>query len=442
MATLPRSVIIGGGVVGLACAHALSKRGHHVTVVERGTLGEGCSFGNAGWIVPSFSAPIPAPGLTRRALGWTLQADSAFRLRLRAAPWLAGWLWQFRRHCNQDDHARGTQALAQLNRMTLACFDALVRDGVRFEMHRRGVLFAFLGERALQATRAQLCKLATYGFGEPVLLRGDALHAAQPGLGRQVCGGLLMAGERHVRPDSLTGGLVVHLRASGAELRERTQVQGWQVRDGRIEGVRTEAGLLTGDCFVLAAGVDSGRLASMLGVNLPVESGIGYSLSYDTASPLRQPLDLAEVGVVCSPFTQGWRIAGILELSGLDGRPDPRRLQTLRKAAMRYLDISQESVDGGRPWMGQRPLTPDGLPAIGRLPGQANGYVATGHAMLGITLAPVTAELIADLVTQGWTEAGTSSFDPGRFAGWRASSISPARVASDARSSVHPDASL
>lgn len=415
MAAHPRSVIIGAGVIGLACAHALCQRGHRVTVVERGTIGGGCSFGNAGWIVPSFSAPIPAPGLPARSLGWMLRPDSPFRLSLRAAPRLAGWLRQFRRHCNARDFAGGMQALAELNRTTMHRFDALAADGVRFEMHHRGVLFAFLDERELRATGLRLEALAEQGFGRPIALRGPALRSAQPGLSREVRGGLLVEGERHVRPDSLVAGLAAWLRASGVELKEGLEVLDWQTRDRRITGLRTSQGPIAGDHFVLAAGAHSGLLAARLGLHLPIQSGKGYSLTFDSPSPLRQPLDLAEAGVVCTPFLEGWRIAGTMELSGIDGAPDPRRFETLRRATRRYLELPEEAIAHGRTWMGQRPLTPDGLPAIGPMPGYANGYVATGHAMLGLTLAPATAQMVADWITRGGSELPTRAFLPARF---------------------------
>lgn len=416
MAASPGTVIIGGGVIGLACAHALLRRGHRVTVLERGALGAGSSFANAGWIVPSFSAPIPAPGLAAKSLGWMLRPDSPFHLSLRAAPGLAAWLWQFRRHCNQDDYARGVAALARLNRTTMQRFDALAADGVRFEMHRQGVLFAFLDEGELRATHARLQALADHGYEPPVLLRGTALQAAQPGLKPQVCGGLSVAGERHVRPDTLTAGLAAFLRAAGAELREGVEVLDWDTRNGRIAAVRTADGIVAGDHFVLAAGVHTGLLGRRLGLRLPIQSGKGYSLSFGRASPVRQPLDLVEAGVVCSPFEHGWRLAGTMELSGIGERADPRRIEALRRGARRYLDLPADAVAGGRAWMGQRPLTPDGLPVIGPLPGWANGYVASGHAMLGMTLAPVTAALIADWITRGGSDIEGAAFDPGRFA--------------------------
>ncbi len=425
MSNAPHTVVIGGGIIGLTCAHALRCRGHEVTILDQGDLADGCSAANAGWIVPSFSAPIAAPGLTTKSLGWMLRPDSPFHLSLRVSPHFATWLWRFWRHCNRRDYARGMNALARLNRTTMQRFDALAADGIRFERHRRGVLFAFLDEAELRSTHARLSKLGEWGYAQPELLRGARLSAAEPVLKNEVCGGLYLASEQHVRPDTLNEGLIEHLRSAGARLRAKVEVLDWQTEDHRIAAVRTTAGTIRGDHFVLAAGARSGLLGKRLGLRLPLQAGKGYSLTFDKDLPgLRQPLDLVEAGIVCSTFDRGWRIAGTMELSGINDYASARRLDALRRSAKRYLNLPAQAVEGGHARMGQRPLTPDGLPVIGRMPDHANGYVATGHAMLGLTLAPVTADLIADLITRGNSDIESAAFDPGRFARWKHGSTS------------------
>ena len=412
-----RAVIIGAGIVGLACAHALCRRGMTVTLLERSEPGSSCSLGNAGWIVPSFSAPLAGPGRIRAALQSMRQGDGAFRLSLRALPGLAGWLVRFARHCNAHDFQRGLEALGALSAAVFHSLDELAATGVEFEQHRQGVLFAFLREEELQATHARLCSLSHWGHPPPQLLRGEALRACEPRLSAAVRGGLYVPAERHVRPETLSRGLLSALRAGGAVIRDHVEAYGWEVRDRQIVAIHTSAGPIAGDHFVLAAGVHSGTLAGPLMLDLSLQSGKGYSLTFDEdAVRLRQPLDLAEAGVVCSPFDRGWRIAGTMELSGIHDRVNARQLEALRRSACRYLELPNGALEGGAPWMGQRPLTPDGLPLIGRMPGLRNGYVAAGHAMLGMTLAPVTGNLIADLITQDRTHLDLHAFDPGRYA--------------------------
>lgn len=388
-----------------------------MTLLDRHELAAGCSAANAGWIVPSFSAPIAAPGLALKSLGWMLRPDSPFHIDMRASPSLATWLWQFWRHCNTRDFERGMEALARFNRNTLQRFDALAANGIKFEEYRRGVLFACLEEAQLRATHTRLAKLSEWGCAHPELLYGERLRAVEPALSSEVCGGVYVSSERHIRPDTLNDGLLAYLRASGVALQPRTEVLDWLTRERRIVAVRTTTGTVSGNHFVLAAGVRSGLLGKRIGLHLPIQAGNGYSITFDIDPVgLRQPLDLVEAGIVCSPFDRGWRIAGTMDLARLDAAANARRVAALRRGVSRYLDLPAHAVEGGTAWMGQRPLAPDGLPIIGRMPGYSNGYVATGHAMLGLTLAPATADLIADCITRGESDIDSRAFDPARFA--------------------------
>jgi D-amino-acid dehydrogenase len=387
-----------------------------VVILDRNEPGSGCSAGNAGWIVPSFSIPLPSPGITSKALLLMLRQDSAFHLSLRATPRFASWLWQFWRHCNESDFLRGLQALGRLNASTCAAYDSLICDGVEFEQHRQGVLFACLEEKELQRLRSRLTMLAEFGHETPETLRGAQLRSAEPLLKRDVVGALYVHGDRHVRPETLTRGLLQSLRRAGTDLRSGVDVLNWEVRDDRIVAIHTTRGRLVADHFVLAAGSDSDVLGRKLDLTLALQAGKGYSITFESvAAGLRQPVDLVEAGVVCSPFATGWRIAGTMELSGADRRSKPRRIEVLRRTVCRYLQLDPTAVNGGQGWMGQRPLTPDGLPTIGRMPRYSNGYVAVGHGMLGITLAPVTGALIADWIIRGRTNIDASAFDPCRF---------------------------
>lgn len=410
------TLVVGAGVVGLCCAYALARRGERVRVVDRGEPGAGCSAGNAGWIVPTMAAPLPAPGVPRQALRWLLRPDAPLALRPARVPGLVPWLWRFLRRCNARDHARGLAAVARFGRHTMELFDALAADRVTFEMHRAGVLFAFLDRRELVHAREGLRQVARLGYPAPVELDAAAARAEEPLLTREVVGALWVEGERHVRPESLVDGLLRRLRELGVEVRAGVEVVGWRASGGRVQAALTPQGELTADRFVVAAGAWSGRLLRPLGVPLPLIAGKGYSLTVlDPRAQPRRPLYLEEARVACSPFRGALRLAGTMELTGLDESLDARRLEAIRRGARRYLQGWEEGR-GVVAWAGLRPLLPDGLPAIGLLPGYANCAVATGHGMLGVTLAPATAEAVAALLLDGRRPAGLDPFDPARFA--------------------------
>jgi D-amino-acid dehydrogenase len=260
--------------------------------------------------------------------------------------------------------------------------------------------------------------LERFGYQRPELLDGAELRRLEPGLSRNVAGGFLVREERHVRPETLTAGLASWLTERGVDIRigKAHAVIDAQRRGRDVRALVTRAGAVEADQFVLAAGAWSGRLAHQLGCRLPVEAGKGYSVTVarDDA-PLGRPVDMIEARVACTPFDGALRLAGTMELSGLNLRLAPERLAAIRRAGEQYLADWRGGEEHA--WVGMRPLTPDGLPLIGLLPGADNLYVATGHAMLGVTLAPATGEALARHMLDDTraSETQLAPFDPGRF---------------------------
>ncbi|MBI4280262.1 MAG: FAD-dependent oxidoreductase [Armatimonadetes bacterium] len=415
---MPNIAIVGAGIIGLWCAYELGRRGARVTVIDKGTPGDGCSSGNTGWIVPSFSGPIAAPGLVGTSLRWMLSRDSPLYIRPAAMPRLAGWLLRFRRHCNARDYQRGLKAVAELGRPTMALFDALRADGVPFEMHHQGVLFVVLTRRTMDHVRADLDRMQPYGYAPPNVLSGDEVRDLEPTLRTEVAGGVLVEEERHVRPETLVAGLVRRLDELGVTVRAGVEVTGARRRGRAVVALSTAGmGEIEADHFLLAAGAWSGEVGRRFGLRLPVQAGKGYSITlHDPALALHRALYLDEAKVACSAFQGGLRLAGTMELSGVNDTVDTRRIDAIRRGADRYFTRwhhgERETV-----WMGMRPLTPDGLPVIGPAPGCENLFVATGHAMLGVTLAPATARVLADLILGQEVGVDLAPFAPGRFAG-------------------------
>jgi len=410
-----RTVVIGAGVIGLAAAHALRRRGREVVVIDQGEPGAACSAGNAGWITPSISAPIPAPGLTWTSIKWMLSSDSPLYIAPSAALGQARWLWRFWRHCNAADFERGLHAVASLNERAIRLFDELEREGLSFELHRDGLLFVFREERYMETVRREFDHYRRYGYQVPKALGAAELRTMEPNLADEVHSGFLVAEEYHVRPETLTAGYLDQLIKSGVAVRGGTAVTGFVVADGKAMVVKTAAGDEPADEVLVAAGAWSGRVVEHLGARLPVQAGKGYSVTIaGRGDMLRRPVYLGEAKIGSSPFAGGVRFAGTMELSGINTELDRRRIEAIRRGIARYLKPPVGPNEGVE-WVGMRPLTPDGLPMLGRIPGIANGYIATGHAMLGVTMAPVTGETMADLMTGRLDEAALLPFAPGRF---------------------------
>jgi len=421
-----RTVVIGGGVIGLLAAHELRRRGEDVVLIDRGDPGAACSRGNLGWVVPSMSEPLAAPGLVGGTIRSTLRGEGPLSIHAPAIPSLLGWLWRFWRHCNRDDFERGVIALAALNRDTFDLYSALADDGVRFEMHRSRILLVAFEPDELDEIERSSPLLARCGLGIPRRLSAGETRAFEPSLAPGIGGGLLYPDERHVRPDMLCAGLLETITASGVEVRSGCEARSIRRNGASVEAVVTDGGPIEAERFLIAAGAWSGRVARAFGFHLPVQAGKGYSITLGTAGgTIRTPLYLQEGHVGLSPYDGALRLGGMMELSGINTRIVHRHLESIRRTARRYLpDLN--SGEGGVEWTGMRPVVPDGIPVIGPAPGLDNLFVATGHAMLGVTLAPATARAITDQMLDGQSAIDMAPFDPARFQARRRRTISRA----------------
>ena len=408
---MKRTVVIGGGVVGLACAYGLRRRGYEVTIVDAQAPGAGASEGNAGWITPSLSMPVPAPGMVGTSLRWMARSDSPLYIKPTLDPRRISWLVKLLRNCTERRYSAGLAATVRLNSKTFDLFDELEADGVEFEMHRAGLLFCFLDAVNSTHVLTDIDRAADLGY-KPVLLDADEVIEMEPEVTSDVKAGIYLEQERQVRPESLVTGYLKRLLDEGADVRVATQIGGFEYSQGRIVGARNGDEVIEGDEFVIAAGAHSGRLARTLGCRVPIEAGKGYSVHHEPAPvSFSHALYLYEARVGATSFDGAVRFAGTMEFSGINDRLEPKRVAAISAAAERYLERWPEDTDG-RAWAGMRPMTPDGLPVIGRI--APNVTIASGHSMLGVTLAPVTGELVAGLVTDGETPEVLRPFDPSR----------------------------
>ncbi len=394
--------VIGGGVVGLACAWSLQRRGFEVTVLEAGQFGAAASAVNAGWITPSLSTPLAAPGIVRTGLQQALDPRGALVIRPTVDPSWIRWLWRFRAAAALTSYERGVRALMQLNERTLDLFDEYQDSGVAFEMHSAGIL-ALARDRDHLSWFSQLFKeLGQLGFkGDITFLSGAEAREREPAVGDSVGSAALTSIDRHVHPESLTRGLAEFLRREGVDLRGDCPVNG-MTQDGGQWHLQTPTGPVLADQVVVALGAATNTLLRPLGLRLPVLGAKGYSIDIRGEGPIpTYALYLMEPKLGVSPLSTGLRIAGVFELGGRqDIKPTPRRIRQIVEDTIPYLrDWHPGAADFENHGMaGLRPATPDSLPFLGPIPQLPGLYLATGHGMLGVTLAPASGEAIADMV--------------------------------------------
>ena len=413
-------IVIGGGAVGLCVAEVLSARDCSVTVLERDRCGAAASAGNAGWITPSLATPVPAPGVIGQSLRWLVDPSGPLWIRPTFSPVMLSWIARFLVSCQAPTYRRGLVALQRAAALAVPAFDAMAARGVEFERHDDPLLFPAFERGELEYLWRMAADLRAAGSRQQVdRLSPQDLRDLEPALGQNVLGGLAARGEHRVRPEVFTAGLARALVARGVEVLEGVRVMrlereavGW-----RVDGL---GGSWRGDGVVIASGVESVRLLAPLGLRLPLAAAKGYSRTYlrDPSAP-RQAVYLEKPKVAISVFDGGVRVSGTLELGARELSLSERRLTALTASARRALPgwrMPTESHD----WAGMRSLSPDGLPFIGPLPGHDGLHLASGHGTLGITLSPLTGELLAGLLVDGVPRLDAArrevleAFDPAR----------------------------
>jgi D-amino-acid dehydrogenase len=389
--------VIGGGVIGVSAAYYLARDGWAVTLVEKGEIASGSSWGNAGLIVPSHSIPLAAPGVWQKGLRWMANPESPFYIRPRLDPELVRWLWQFRRACTTRHLDRAVPVLRDLGYASLALYRELAGiEGLRFGFEENGALAVYRTAKGFAEGRHEAELLGRSGIGVDVLDAGSA-RALEPCLGPDLAGAVLFKHDAQLIPDRFVTGLCRVAEGLGVEVRRSADVLGFRTRERRVVAVETTREEIEAGEVILAAGAWSPALGRELGLRLPIQPAKGYSVTgRRPAGGPRLPVLLGEAKMAVTPMADTLRFAGTLELAGLDLSVNRRRVAAVVRAAGHFLP-GADRLPVVEIWRGLRPVTPDGLPIVGRAPGWDNVILATGHAMIGMSLGPVTGKLVAQL---------------------------------------------
>ncbi|MGQ9485320.1 MAG: NAD(P)/FAD-dependent oxidoreductase [Desulfosoma sp.] len=395
----PDVVIVGGGVIGLMSAYELTRAGAAVSVLEKGRLPTGSSYGNAGLIVPSHLQPLCSAANVKEGLRHLLNPTGPFSIGFSPDPQRLVWLGRFVRHSTAAHGRYAVGIYRALADRSLELHDALARVAdSAYEYARDGLLCLYETHKALKAAAMDAEELSRVGRPAQVL-NAREVREWVPAVGSSIIGGVLQKPDGRLNPMAFITWLASQVRQSGGRILEETEVYGASWAGHAVTALKTTKGSVKADQFVLAAGAWTGRLAAMLGCRLPVEAAKGFSITYEKpAETPSLPLLLEEARVAVTPFADALRLAGVLELCGLDDRLSARRIDAMERDLMRILP-GLGSLHVKEIWRGFRPCTPDGLPCIGRLHRPHNVVVAAGHATKGIFLAPVTGSMVASVLS-------------------------------------------
>ena len=395
------TLVIGGGAVGICCAYYLHALGKNVAVVEKADMCAGSSYANAGLIVPSYSMPLAAPGVISQGLKWMLNPESPFYMKPRFNVEFLSWLWKFRGACNENNVRKALPVLNGLLSAGLDLFDDLAAlEELNFGLEKNGILEIFNTgtgfEKGVEDTR----RLEEYGV-EHKILKNDEFKQYTQGMRTTAVGGIFFPGDAHIVPDQFVCQLARHLENKGVSLLTSTEVLGFETSGRKVTTVKTTRGDISAEEVVLAGGSWSSEMARELQVKVLMAPAKGYSVTYKRPPGFPSlPITMAEAKVVLTPTSDWLRIAGTLELAGFDLSINTRRLYAILKAVSAYFpDIDTDALELVEIWRGLRPCSPDGLPYIGRPRRYDNLIISTGHGMLGVSLAPITGKIVAQLAS-------------------------------------------
>lgn len=409
--------IIGGGIIGLSSAYYLNKSGHKVTIIDQGDLKDGCSFGNAGMIVPSHFIPMATPGMISKGIRWMFNSTSPFYVRPRLNGDLIKWGYQFYKHSTKEHVERSIPALKEISLLSKAMYQQLAKElPFDFGYNEQGLMMLFQNAETEKEER-ETAHLANKIGIEAHLLSAEEVQKLEPDVKVKVRGGVYFPGDGHLTPQALVSQLITFLKVRGVTFQTQTTVEDFIIESERIKLIKTSKGEFYFDEVVIAAGSWSGLLAAKLDLSLPMQAGKGYSFTLQKVEKnIRIPSIFLEARVAITPMGDTLRFGGTMEISGVDHTISMNRVKGIVDSIPRYYpDMKVAMPMKENVWHGLRPCSPDGLPYIGRSKKIRNLILATGHSMMGVSLGPGTGKLISEIVNQENPSISLDTFMPERF---------------------------
>jgi len=406
-------VVIGGGIVGLSSAFYLRAEGHDVIVLDKGTLSEGASFVNAGYLTPSHIIPLAAPGMIYKGLKWMFNSSSPFYIKPRMDADLISWGWKFMRSCSKAHVQRSLYVIKDINTLSKGLYHEM-HESMDFHLEDRGVLMAFQTSKAEKEEFPVMKAAQDLGL-DVSLLGANEVNELQPGVKMNIEGAYHYRCDAHTTPGVFMNELRDNLISNGVKIYTETEVNAFDLVDKKIKNVITSQGSFEAEEVVFAAGAWTEKLLKSLKISLSVQAGKGYRINVKTPIGITMPAILMESKVAVTPMQGFTRFSGTMEIAGINNTIRMNRVKAIAGAASNYYEgvqLPQEDLEQAK--CGLRPLSPDGLPFIGRHSSCENLVMATGHAMMGWSLGPGTGKLVSELISDKKASMNINAFSPER----------------------------
>lgn len=410
-------VVVGAGIAGLASAYYLVRDGWDVKILEKNTLDNNCSYGNAGMIVPSHFTPLAAPGIVAQGIKWMFNSKSPFYVRPSLNPRMINWGLKFLKHANRSHVEQHAAAIRDLNLYSSRLYDELAQgEGFDFELKQNGILMMYKSKE-MQHEEIELAHRAQDLGLDVDILEGNAFQELEPNLKLDVLGAILYRCDGKLYPPKLMRQLIQYLKAAGVAFFEETEVNKFITAGNKVKEAISNKGSFQADAFVLTGGAYLPQLTSKLHVNTPLMPGKGYSFMYqpEKENTLNHAALLLEARVAVTPMNGQIRFSGTMELGPANDKIYENRVRGIVESIPKYYPELKVDYPSEKIWYGYRPCSPDGLPYLGRLKKFDNVLVAGGGGMMGLSLGPAYGKVVADLLAGQKIEAEIAGFRPDRF---------------------------
>ncbi|MDB5132491.1 MAG: amino acid dehydrogenase [Mucilaginibacter sp.] len=414
---MSKAIIIGGGVIGLFTAYYLNKSGWEVDVLEQGDLSDNCSFGNAGMITPSHFVPLASPGMVEQGIRWMFNSKSPFYVKPSLNRELISWGLKFVKSATKKHAERSAGGLRDISLLSKGLYHEFEKDtAIDFGLADKGILLLFKTPKVEEEERHLVEKATNLGL-DAQYLTAEECRKLQPEIELDILGAVHYHCDAHMYPNKLMAGLVKYLEASGVRIHRHTEVVKINHDSNKVTSVSTKDKDFTGDAFVVAGGAWSPAIARLAGLNVPLMPGKGYSFTvHNPVKKMTIPSILCEARVAVTPMNGSIRFGGTMEVGKINNKVNMNRVKGIVESVPKYFPDFKLAVPGQKDiWFGFRPCSPDGLPYIGLSDKYKNLAIATGHAMIGLSLAPATGKLIAEAFNEEKASVNTGLFAPGRY---------------------------
>jgi len=409
-------IVVGGGIVGLSTAYFLQKAGHQVTVLDKSDISSGASFVNAGYLTPSHIVSLASPGMITQGLKYMFNSSSPFYMKPRLDPDFIRWAWYFKKSATQTKVEQSMSVIRDINLLSRELYEGIQASGDLgdFQIGQQGLMMVYQTEKARDHEMEVVEKAAKMGLVGELLSKND-LKKMEPHVDLNAEGAILWKCDRHTTPPLIMKRMLSYLEQNGVAIHKNEEVKHLSVSDGKITTVKTERASYKADEVVLAAGSWTSELSKKLNLKLPLQAGKGYRINVKEATNITMPTILMEKKIAVTPMEGYTRFAGTMEFSGINHTIRKERVEAIAKGVEAYYNgfkIPEKSKNEAK--CGLRPVSPDGLPYIGKPRNIDNLTIATGHAMMGWSMGPATGNLVTELVSGDKLSMDISPFEPQR----------------------------